>query len=307
MGINIFIGSASESLDVARELQAVLNERRSDLTAEVWDQGTFKASGYTMQDLTRKLSDCHYAIFIFSADDISLIRGEAHLTARDNVVLELGIAMGILGQKKCFVFKEENVKLPSDYYGITAINYHKHTDADLRVKINTAATALLDCIDRNSMVYVSWENYWHNLCALHKKLSLSPRQGGFRYDAIIGLSRGGCAAADFICRLDLGEKPILCAQPDFGTCQPDIGFNNVHDNALFDIIEKLNYKNLLVIDDISRTGNTLCSIKDCLTKRFPDRNIKLAALYVDAAHKNHLDYYVQTTDIPLKLCMPYSD
>ncbi len=307
MGINIFIGSASESLDVARTLQAVLNDRRSDLTAEVWDQGTFKASGYTMHDLTRKLSDCHYAIFIFSADDISLIRGQAHLTARDNVILELGIAMGILGQKKCFVFKEENVKLPSDYYGITAINYHKPTDDDLRIKINTAATALLNCLDRTSMVYVSWDNYWHNLRILHKNLSLSPRQGGFRYDAIIGLSRGGCAAADFICRQDLGEKPILCAQPDFTACQPDINFNNVHDNALFGIIEKLNYKNLLVIDDISRTGSTLFCLRDCLKKRFPDRNIKLAAIYVDEAHKDQLDYYAQTTDLPLRLSMPYSD
>ena len=307
MGINIFIGSASESLDVARELQAVLNERRSDLTAEVWDQNTFKAAGYTMEDLTKKLNDCHYAIFVFSADDISLVRGDVYLSARDNVVLELGIAMGILGQKKCFVLREGNVKLPSDYYGITAINYQKPGSSNLNAIVNTAATSLLSSIDRNSMVYVSWENYWDNLRTLHRKLSLSPRQGGFRYDAIIGLSRGGCAAADFICRQDLGEKPILCAQPDFGACQPDIGFNNVHDNALFDIIEKLNYKNLLVIDDISRTGNTLSSLKDCLTKRFPDRNIKLAALYVDEAHKDQLDYYAQTTDLPLRLCMPYSD
>ncbi len=307
MGIKIFIGSASESLDAARTIQAILNDRRRDLAAEVWDQETFKASGYTMHDLTQKLNDCHWAIFVFSADDTSVIRHKTYQTTRDNVILELGIAIGILGQKNCFVFKEENVRLPSDYYGITTINYYKPGPSDLSVKLNTAVTKFLSCIDSKDMVYVSGENYWNNLRILHRKLSLSPRQGGFRYDAIIGLSRGGCAAADFICRQDLGEKPVLCARPDYESRQPDVDFHNAHNDALFDLIEKLNYKNLLIIDDISRTGNTLSALKSCLAARFPDRTIKCAALYVGEACKESLDYYAQTTDIPLKLSMPYSD
>jgi len=61
-----------------------------------------------------------FAIAIMSADDIGGLAGSAgqHPRARQNVLLELGYAMGKLGRSRTAVLYEPTVELPSDMGGI---------------------------------------------------------------------------------------------------------------------------------------------------------------------------------------------
>ena len=119
----VFIASSVEGKPIAEELQTLL---QYDAYVEIWDQGTFNLSSYTIDDLLEKVESCDFGIFVFNADDTATIRGTTHSTVRDNVILELGIFLGVLKRKRCFLVSPRDVKdlhLPSDLQGITPAPY----------------------------------------------------------------------------------------------------------------------------------------------------------------------------------------
>ncbi|MEL6560490.1 MAG: nucleotide-binding protein [Bacteroidota bacterium] len=125
----IFIASSSEGLNVAYALQENL-EHNADVT--VWTQDIFKASNYTLESLVSSISKFDFAIFIFAFEDISRIRNEELRTTRDNVLFELGLFIGNIGRKRCFIVHpklKEKFHIPSDLLGITPLRY-KHDRED---------------------------------------------------------------------------------------------------------------------------------------------------------------------------------
>lgn len=119
----LFIGSSSESLAVAEVLQDSL---KNDADVQLWNQGIFGVSNYTLDDLLAATKEFDFAAFVFGADDTVESRGERVLTARDNVVLELGLFAGRLGRQRTFIVlqqTETKVALPTDLRGITTANF----------------------------------------------------------------------------------------------------------------------------------------------------------------------------------------
>jgi hypothetical protein len=115
----IFIASSQESLAIAGAIQENL-----DHFAEViiWDQGVFNLSQNIFPALLDTLKNSNYYIFVFKADDVAVIRQQKYAAVRDNVIFELGLAMGIHGQQHTFVVVPkgvENLRLPSDLIGFT--------------------------------------------------------------------------------------------------------------------------------------------------------------------------------------------
>jgi hypothetical protein len=120
---NIFIGSSVESLQIAYALQQSLE---FDANITVWTQGIFKLSGSALVDLINSLTTFQFAIFVFSPDDISIIRNNKYVTTRDNVIFELGLFMGKLGKDQVFFLVPRDINdfhLPTDLLGITAGTY----------------------------------------------------------------------------------------------------------------------------------------------------------------------------------------
>ena len=75
-----------------------------------------------------------------------------------------------------------------------------------------------------------------------KSLADSIRNSGIAYDLILGLTRGGIIPAGLL-SYQLGNVPVLCIDPDRGysAC----------------LLYELAFKNILVVDNIARKGNTL--------------------------------------------------
>lgn len=128
----IFIGSSKEGLDAAYAIQTNL-DRNAEIT--VWDQDFFKLSRIALIGLIGSLDTFDYAIFVFSPDDEIRIRDKNLLTARDNVVFEIGLFMGKLGEKKVFCVKPrdiENLHFPTDLLGFNFGDYEsKRSDGNL--------------------------------------------------------------------------------------------------------------------------------------------------------------------------------
>lgn len=120
----IFIGSSIEGLDIANAVQQNL-DHEAEVT--IWTQGIYKLSTTIITTLIKSLDNFDFAIFVFSPDDLTIIRGSARTSVRDNVIFEMGLFSGKLGIDKVFFIKPRNnseLNLPTDLLGIVAGEYN---------------------------------------------------------------------------------------------------------------------------------------------------------------------------------------
>ncbi len=119
----VFIGSSTEKLNIANAVQQNLDH---DADCTVWTQGVFSVSTYTLDSLINAVRQNDFGIFIFSPDDVKLIRQNQVLAARDNVILETGLFIGRYGKGRNFIIAPRGVpefKLPTDFLGLTLADY----------------------------------------------------------------------------------------------------------------------------------------------------------------------------------------
>lgn len=120
--INIFIGSSSESLDVAEKIK---EELKANYNCTIWNNNFFDLNQSTYDTLVRKSIAFDYAIFVGGNDDLvkRLNNQTEKIGIRDNVYLEFGLYAGILGKERTFFFVDSDVKIASDFFGIDIIFY----------------------------------------------------------------------------------------------------------------------------------------------------------------------------------------
>lgn len=119
----IFIGSSTEGIDVANAIQQNLDHYAEVTT---WEQSFFQLSTPIITTLVKSLEKFDFAIFVFSPDDITNIRGNTVSTIRDNVIYETGLFSGKLGIDRVFFIKPRNnpdLHLPTDLLGMITGEY----------------------------------------------------------------------------------------------------------------------------------------------------------------------------------------
>ena len=123
----VFVASSVEGLDIAYPLQVNLQH---DADVTVWSQGVFSLSITPLDSITEALNSSDFGIFVFSPDDETLMRGNVSDTVRDNVLFELGLFIGKLGKRRCFIVMPDNVDLhiPTDLVGVTPAKYSGERD-----------------------------------------------------------------------------------------------------------------------------------------------------------------------------------
>lgn len=145
----VFIGSSTESSDIARALQLEL-----DFWAEttLWSQGVFTPSRTILDDLVKASGEYDFGIFIFSPEDILRIRDQEFSATRDNVVFELGIFIGKLGKERTFLVVPRNQKefhLPTDLLGLTYLTFDSERgDGNLQAALGPACTQIGRAMER---------------------------------------------------------------------------------------------------------------------------------------------------------------
>jgi hypothetical protein len=119
----LFIGSSVEGLDIAYAIQTNL-EHEAEIT--VWTQGVFNLSSTAMHDLISETEKSDFAVFVFSPDDMSIIRLHEYKTIRDNVLFEFGLFIGRLGLDRVFYVMprgQSDLHIATDLAGITPGTY----------------------------------------------------------------------------------------------------------------------------------------------------------------------------------------
>lgn len=306
----IFIGCSTEALNIAYAIQKELTSRNKDYVPVIWKQNIIQSGDTTVPALIKEISNCHFSIFIFNKDDKITSRGRIKSTARDNVIFEYGLATGILGKEACFIFKASSVDLPSDFDGMSVSIFDSDILTDnIQAGIGPCITEFENAIKSRSISNtITWQRYMANINTLCKKINHSPRQNGFRFDAIVGVARGGIIAADLVNRKFMARVPLFCLWSDYYTHQPQITFETELAKSNKEIIcalDKDHFKNILVVDDITRNASTITSAADFIKKRYPNKNVKTAVLFVPKHLSKKVDYFAEAiTDD--QISMPYS-
>lgn len=141
----MFVGSSSEGLHVANEIQKLL---QPEIEVDVWNQGaTFGLGTATLEALEQAVLAYDFAVFVFSPDDELQSRGKVKPVARDNVVFELGLFIGKLSRRQAFIVQstKDSVALPSDLAGITTAQYDLG-QADLSVALEPACQSIRNAV-----------------------------------------------------------------------------------------------------------------------------------------------------------------
>ena len=148
----LFIGSSAESVAIAYASQQNL---RHTVEVTVWDQGVFKLSSTTVESLLDVLDQSDFGMFVFSPDDLISIRGKDSLAVRDNVLFELGLFLGRLGRKRCFILVPEGeteLRIATDLVGVTPGTYETdRSDGSLQAATAPACSAIQEAISKIGM------------------------------------------------------------------------------------------------------------------------------------------------------------
>lgn len=145
----VFVASSTEGLKVAEKIQEGLQH---DAEVTLWSQNVFDISSYALDDLVKQLDLFNYGIFVFSFDDISIIRKERAKTTRDNVLFELGLFIGRIGRERCFIImpkSKQRLHQPTDLLGIRMGIYDpRRSDSNLLAALGPALTQIKDAMAR---------------------------------------------------------------------------------------------------------------------------------------------------------------
>ena len=147
--MEIFLGSSKTGLRRAEKLKKLLeSESEGRITCTLWSEtNAFRFSYTTIENLI-DIGNClrqnnGKAILLFTPDDKIFINyGKAdekeYLAARDNVIFELGLFWGILGQDNVICVRPGNIegfRILSDWNGVNdALYEYKKTRIEFGLK-----------------------------------------------------------------------------------------------------------------------------------------------------------------------------
>lgn len=124
----VFVVSAAENVDVMRRL---LREPHSRVRYVPWSRlGVFEPGTYSVPTLLTNMARADGAAILAVGIDDVRTRGTEQLAPRDNVLLELGMALGIFGLERTAVISDDSVHLPSDLLGLSTIRYESTSDPE---------------------------------------------------------------------------------------------------------------------------------------------------------------------------------
>jgi CRP/FNR family cyclic AMP-dependent transcriptional regulator len=138
----VFVICSAEALEIAKAIRVGLEH---DAQVVIWsDENIFPPGGYAIEALEEQVNLADFGVALAEPDDLVVSRDRKSATPRDNVLFELGFFMSRLGRTRTLLLvpKNEEVKLPSDFKGLTPIVYQKGG------KGVETSVALGPCIDR---------------------------------------------------------------------------------------------------------------------------------------------------------------
>jgi len=142
----VFVGSSSEGKPVAERLHALLTEFARP---RLWPNA-FGLGQSFLDEILRQANECEFGVFLMTADDIGLKRGETHAVMRDNVLFELGVFLGALGKDRSFYVycDDDPPEFPSDLFGVSGATFRAAPISETSDSLRPVVVKVHDSIQR---------------------------------------------------------------------------------------------------------------------------------------------------------------
>lgn len=145
----LFIGSSTEEIKLAEKAKKIL-DMDFDVTIwneRVWDTAIFKINQNFLSDLLKASLQYDFGILLGTVDDKVMFRNEVVMQPRDNILFELGLFTGRLGTSKCAFLIDKEIKLLSDFNGLTLAQFDKKNKNSFGIAVNQIKEFFLSSID----------------------------------------------------------------------------------------------------------------------------------------------------------------
>ena len=135
-------------------------------------------------------------------------------------------------------------------------------------------------------LHLSWDDIQRLTEALAEKIETS----GFEPDVIVAVSRGGFDPARILCD-QLGVRRLASVQVE----AYDGMVKRPEPAVILPVNDKLEGKNVLVVDDVSDSGASLLKVKEYIEGKSA-REVRIATLHIKPWSKYMPHYYVESVD-----------
>lgn len=166
----VFIGSSSEELGTANIVKSILEPEYKVVIwdEKLWDPSVFKLNGNFLTNLLTATLKFDFGILLGTPDDELVSRDKEYLSARDNVLFELGLFIGRLGIERCAFLVDKEVKIPSDFGGIKLSMFDKNNLAEkvAEIKQMFGGSSLndLNFFPSSTLASSYYENFVKHVC-----------------------------------------------------------------------------------------------------------------------------------------------
>jgi uncharacterized SAM-dependent methyltransferase len=124
----IVIGSSTKCKQIAGAVQECLADELSPI---LWSQLGLPLSQQVLEGLEKDLRAADFAAFVLAPDDTVEMKGKTTGVTRDNVLVEFGLARGLLGKGRAYMVLPtpagDDFHLPTDLEGLTGATYDADT------------------------------------------------------------------------------------------------------------------------------------------------------------------------------------
>ncbi|HJB26642.1 MAG TPA: nucleotide-binding protein [Firmicutes bacterium] len=308
MKTRLIIFSSVKELKLAEAIQRNLYHK--DYAVKIWTNGFFKLSKSYISHFSNIRTDYDYAVVLCSDDDLVKKKGARKYIPRDNVLLELGMCISEFSLEHVMIVKKDTISLPTDLDGIESICYNMEKDDDLDTIAGMICSSIMNHISKHTnqgYIKLSWDEYFYHLNNLIDTLKQSSGLGGFYFDIIIGINRGGLMVADLISR-EFGQNiPILAIYADRRTGKAVFDSTDllISNKDILKILQNDRIKHILLTDSFTRDGVTIIEAKKYLTQNLNSKVIKSAVIYANRRLENtkalkSIDYIASFQDLDNK-------
>jgi hypoxanthine phosphoribosyltransferase len=136
----------------------------------------------------------------------------------------------------------------------------------------------------------SWNEIFKQSVELARKIKNDQKRLGKKFHVIVGVSRGGLVLARLMSDL-LGIDNVMIIKSEYYS---GMGKKNKVPKITQKIQKNISGQNVLLVDDVSDTGESLLEIKKHIQNKKP-KQLAVATLYLKPWSKGIPDYYASKT------------
>ena len=278
----VLVLSSSEALDFASAVKTVLEESsKGVIEATVWNH--VEGSSWVLTTVLQMIRKFPFVVVVLTGDDYIVYRSEEQFAPRDNLLLELGIALATNDIDHTFIIhpNDAKLKLPTDIDGVLRFPYVTRDDENLKAQVQDPCAKIAGLVSKHKSI-MSWESFFEEIKNLDHHINEDSDR--LQPHVVIGVNHGGLIAGGLLYFLNRQKwhfltlwvkdesryRGLLFRQADFEVELSEV-LKSVH--------ERGEEPRILLVDDSDKSGESMKKALD-LVRRIsgPEAKIRTSAI-----------------------------